>query len=68
MERGSNLHTPRVDEELQDEVQSLITGAPVEARAEEGREKEGPADDEPTPESVFASVEQRTPLNQAFTA
>ncbi|TMK59322.1 MAG: DUF2795 domain-containing protein [Actinobacteria bacterium] len=67
MERGSNLHTPRVDEELQDEVQSLITGAPVEARAEEGREKEGPADDEPTPESVIAEIGEGTPTSLSHT-
>jgi hypothetical protein len=53
VERGSDKHGPRVDEELQHEVRSLEQGAPVEARAEEFREQEGPGDDQPTPESLL---------------
>ena len=51
MERGSDKHSPRVDEEMHSEVRSLEQGAPVEARVEEFREQEGPGDDQPMPES-----------------
>ena len=50
-ERGSDRHGPRLDEELQRETRSLEQGAPVEARVEEAREQEGPADGEPTPDA-----------------
>jgi hypothetical protein len=42
LERGSDKHSPRVDEELEQ-------GAPIESRVEEYREQEGPGDDQPTP-------------------
>ena len=51
MERGSDKHSPRVDEELDHETRSLQQGAPVESRVEEFREQEGPGEDQPTPES-----------------
>ena len=51
MERGSDKHSPRVDEELDHETQSLQQGAPVESRVEEHREQEGPGDDQPTPDA-----------------
>jgi hypothetical protein len=51
VERGSNHHSPRVDDELAHETQSLVRGAPVEARAEEWRQQEAPADGEPAPDS-----------------
>ncbi|HEY7607324.1 MAG TPA: DUF2795 domain-containing protein [Actinomycetota bacterium] len=51
MERGSDKHSPRVDEELDHETRSLQQGAPVESRVEEHREQEGPGEDQPTPES-----------------
>lgn len=50
MERGSDKHSPRVDEALDHETQSLQRGAPIESRVEEFREGEGPGDDQPTPE------------------
>lgn len=53
MERGSDKHTRRIDEELKHDTGSLVHGAPVEARADEGREQEGPADDEPTPDALL---------------
>jgi Protein of unknown function (DUF2795) len=53
-ERGSDRHGPRLDEELQRETRSLEQGAPVEARVEEAREQEGPADGEPTPDARLA--------------
>jgi hypothetical protein len=54
MERGSTQHGPRVDDELERETRSMVQGAPVESRIEEGFEKEGPADGEPVPDSRIA--------------
>jgi Protein of unknown function (DUF2795) len=42
--RESTKHGPRMDDALKSETRSLEQGAPIEARVEEGREKEGPAD------------------------
>jgi hypothetical protein len=53
MERSSDKHAPRVDDELKHELQSLVQGSPVEARANESREQEGPADGEPTPDALL---------------
>jgi hypothetical protein len=50
-ERGSTHHSPRVDEELHKESESLLRGSPVEARAEEWRRAEPPADGEPLPDA-----------------
>jgi len=52
MERESNLHSARVDDELAHEVQSLTRGAPVESRVEEGRAMEDAGDDEPVSQSL----------------
>jgi hypothetical protein len=49
LERGSDKHSPRLDEELEHETRSLEQGAPIESRVEEYREQEGPGDDQPTP-------------------
>ena len=49
MERGSDKHSPRLDEELDHETRSLQQGSPVESRVEEFREQEGPGDGQPTP-------------------
>jgi hypothetical protein len=51
LERGSDKHSPRVDEEMDHETRSLQQGAPLESRVEEFREQEGPGEDQPTPES-----------------
>jgi Protein of unknown function (DUF2795) len=51
LERGSDTHSPRVDEELDHETRSLQQGAPVESRVEEHREQEGPGEDQPTPDA-----------------
>jgi hypothetical protein len=51
LERGSDKHSPRVDEELEHETLSLQQGAPVESRVEEHREQEGPGEDQPTADS-----------------
>jgi hypothetical protein len=53
MERSSDRHGPRIDEDLRRLTQSVTRGAPVESRADEEREQEGPADDEPVPHSVI---------------
>lgn len=53
MERGSDKHAPRVDDEMERETRSMTQGSPIEARAEEGRLKEGPGDGEPVPEEVI---------------
>jgi hypothetical protein len=50
-ERGSDKHGPRLDEDLQEDTRSLERGAPVESRAEEAREQEGPADGQPVPDA-----------------
>ena len=51
MERGSDKHTPRIDENLKSETRSMVQGSPVEARAEEYREQEGPGEGEPVPDA-----------------
>ena len=51
MERGSDKHSPRVDEQLEHDTRSLTQGAPVESRVEEHREQEGPGEDQPTPDA-----------------
>jgi hypothetical protein len=40
-----------VDDALKHEIESLLRGEPTEARSEEFREQEGPADGEPTPDA-----------------
>jgi hypothetical protein len=54
LERGSDKHGPRVDDELDRETRSLQQGAPVESRVEEHREQEGPGDDQPVPDARLA--------------
>ncbi|MCA1692256.1 MAG: DUF2795 domain-containing protein [Acidimicrobiales bacterium] len=51
MDRGSDKHAPRLDESLKADTRSLVQGSPVEARASEGREQEGPGEGEPTPDA-----------------
>jgi hypothetical protein len=53
MERSSDKHGPRLDDELKQELRSIVQGSPVEARASEAREQEGPADGEPTPDALL---------------
>jgi hypothetical protein len=47
VERGSDTHGPRIDEELERRTRPMEQGAPVESRADERREEAGPADGEP---------------------
>lgn len=42
MERESDKHSPRVDEAMKQDVESLLKGAPVESRAQESRLQEDP--------------------------
>lgn len=60
MERESNKHNPRVDEEMKREVASITHGAPVDSRAEEFREHEAPADGEPTSDGVISTDQPGT--------
>lgn len=53
MARGSDKHSPRLDENLSHDTRSLTQGAPLESRADEAREQEGAADDEPTPDALL---------------
>jgi hypothetical protein len=46
MDRGSDKHGPRQDDEMKQEVEGMVRGNKP-TRAEEGREPEGPADDDP---------------------
>jgi hypothetical protein len=50
VERGSDKHAPRLDEGLKHDTRSIVQGSPVESRAAESREQEGPAEGEPTPD------------------
>ena len=61
MERESNKHSPRIDEEMKRETAPLTHGAPVDSRAQESREKEGPADGEPTPDEVITTKDATPP-------
>jgi len=53
MERGSDKHSPRIDDNLAHDTRPLTQGAPTEARADEGRLQEGAGDDEPTPDALL---------------
>jgi Protein of unknown function (DUF2795) len=66
MERSSDRHGPRLDEELDRLTSSLTRGAPVESRAEEEREQEGPADDEPVPDAVIQRPDVREAAGDDF--
>ncbi len=53
MPRGSDKHSPRIDENLEHDTRSMTQGAPSEARADEARQQEGAADDEPTTDALL---------------
>jgi hypothetical protein len=63
-DRGSTKHSPRVDEELRKETNSLLQGSPVEAHAEEWKKMEPAADGEPNPDARVSvdEIEQRSML------
>ena len=50
MERGSDKHSAMLDEALKHDIASII-GGDREARSDEAREQEGPAEGEPTPDA-----------------
>lgn len=52
MERGSDKHSPMVDDALKHETSSIVQGD-RESRSEESREQEGPAEGEPTPDALI---------------
>ena len=54
MERGSDKHSPRIDDSLEHDTRPLTNGSPSEARADEGRHQEGAADDEPTTDALLS--------------
>lgn len=47
MDRETSKHGSRLDDEMKKEVESVTRGAPVESRAQEGREKEPSGEDQP---------------------
>lgn len=53
MERGSDKHSPRLDDEMELETSSLTRGSPVESRSDESRMKEPPGDEEPQSEEII---------------
>ncbi|MGI8807151.1 MAG: DUF2795 domain-containing protein [Acidimicrobiales bacterium] len=53
MPRGSDKHSPRIDDSLEHDTRPLTQGAPSEARADESRHQEGAADDEPTTDALL---------------
>ena len=57
MERGSDKHAPRVDEEMDRETRSMTQGSPIEARTDEARMKEPPGENEPTPQEIVEPAE-----------
>jgi hypothetical protein len=66
MERGSDVHNPRIDEELRHETDSLTHGAPVEARVEESRLQEDWGDDDLPVESVVGRTVE-APVDNGLT-
>lgn len=59
MERGSSKHSPRVDEEMEHEVQGMLK-AERPTRAEEWKESEPAGEDQPDP-GQFGVPEYRQP-------
>ena len=53
MERGSDKHSPRIDDGLAHDTRPLTQGAPTESRADEARQQEGAGDGEPTTDALL---------------
>ena len=53
MERGSDKHSPRIDDALAHDTRPLTQGAPMESRADEARQQEGAGDGEPTTDALL---------------
>ena len=65
MERGSDKHGRRVDEQMKHETRGLEQGAPVEPRAEESRQQEAAGEGQPEPDAhpvVETDAEARADL------
>src|SRR6187200_3351161 len=58
MERGSDVHSPRIDDQMRRETDSLTHGEPVESRAEEFRLQEDAADGDPAVEPFVSRVDE----------
>jgi hypothetical protein len=58
MERGSNKHSPRVDEQLEHEVEGMMR-AERPTRAEEWREAEPAGEDQPDPGEFGAPADRQ---------
>jgi hypothetical protein len=54
MDRGSDKHSPRIDDGLAHDTRPLTQGSPMESRADEARQQEGAADDEPTTDALLS--------------
>jgi hypothetical protein len=52
MERGSDKHGPRADEEMKEETQAIVKGAPVDSRVEPFRIMEPDEEDEDATEEA----------------
>ncbi len=52
MQRGSDKHSARLDDEMERETRSMTQGSPIEARVDESRMKEPSGDDDPTAEAI----------------
>ncbi len=76
MDRESNKHSPRVDEALAHDVDSLLHGSPEESRAQEGRLQEDPGVgpgrrfDDPVPgiDMTEAELQERAELSRHLAA
>ena len=55
MERRSNVHNPRLDDELAHEAESLTRAAPTEARVDPSRTMEDAGDGKPIPEALISA-------------
>jgi hypothetical protein len=54
MDRGSDKHSPRIDDGLAHDTRPLTQGAPMESRADEARQQEGAGDGEPTTDALLS--------------
>jgi hypothetical protein len=60
MDRGSDKHGPRLDEEIKHDTRGMTQGAPVDPRVEDFRKQEELEDAEPSESASEAPGERRT--------
>jgi hypothetical protein len=65
MERQSDKHSPRTDDDMKKDAGGLTRGTPVDPRAQESRAPEPPADGEPNPDEVISTTMGRASLSHA---